>query len=62
MIDELAKSTDFNRILVWIFENKGLGINACYMVDVSKMGDFDTANIDPDFKNGVLQFDLIFIF
>jgi len=32
------------------------------MVGVSKVGDFDSANIDHDFKNGVLQFSLIFVF
>jgi hypothetical protein len=38
----------------------GLGIGARYNVGVSKVGDFDAAAIDPDFKNGVAQFSLFY--
>lgn len=34
---------------------KGLGIGIRYMVGVSKVGDFNSSNINPDFKNGVGQ-------
>lgn len=38
---------------------KGLGIGARYTVGLSKVGDFDiSSGIDPDFKNGVLQFSI----
>ena len=62
-IDEFAKSTDLSiGFGLGFLKNKGLGIGARYVVGVSKVGDFDSANIDPDFKNGVLQFSLIFVF
>ena len=62
-IEDFAKSTDLSiGFGLGFLKNKGLGIGARYMVGVSKVGDFDTANIDPDFKNGVLQFSLIFVF
>lgn len=38
---------------------KGLGIGARYTFGLSKIGDFEpTAGIDPDFKNGVIQFSI----
>ena len=38
---------------------KGLGIGGRYTVGLSKVGDFEPANgIDPDFKNGVIQFSI----
>jgi len=62
-IEDFAKSTDLSIGLgLGFLKNKGLGIGARYMVGVSKVGDFDSANIDPDFKNGVLQFSIIFVF
>jgi hypothetical protein len=62
-IEDFAKSTDLSiGFGLGFLKNKGLGIGARYMVGVSKVGDFDSANIDPDFKNGVLQFSLIFVF
>lgn len=38
----------------------GLGIGGRYNIGVSKVGDFDAANIDPDFKNGVIRFSLFY--
>jgi Outer membrane protein beta-barrel domain len=62
-IDDFAKSTDFSIGLgLGFLKNKGLGIGGRYTVGVSKVGDFDSANIDPDFKNGVIQFSIIFVF
>ena len=62
-IDEFAKSTDLSiGFGLGFLKSKGLGIGARYMVGVSKVGDFDSANIDPDFKNGVIQISLVFIF
>lgn len=38
---------------------KGFGIGGRYTVGVSKVGDFQpSSGIDPDFKNGVIQFSL----
>jgi hypothetical protein len=39
-----------------------LGIGGRYTVGVSQVGDFSSNNVDPDFKNGVIQFSLIFVF
>jgi hypothetical protein len=62
-IDEFAKSTDLSiGVGLGFLKNKGLGIGGRYTVGISKVGDFDSANIDPDFKNGVIQFSLIFVF
>jgi len=62
-IEDFAKGTDLSiGFGLGFLKSKGLGIGARYMVGVSKVGDFDSANIDPDFKNGVLQFSLIFVF
>jgi hypothetical protein len=62
-IEDFAKSTDLSiGFGLGFLKSKGLGIGARYMVGVSKVGDFDSANIDPDFKNGALQFSLIFVF
>ena len=62
-IDEFAKSTDVSLgVGLGFLKNKGLGIGGRYTVGVSNVGDFDSANIDPDFKNGVIQFSLMFVF
>jgi len=62
-IDEFAKSTDLSiGVGLGFLKSKGLGIGGRYTVGVSKVGDFDSANIDPDFKNGVIQISLLFIF
>lgn len=38
------------------FQSKGgLGIGARYLAGISKVGDFDSGNINPDFRNSVIQ-------
>lgn len=62
-IENFAKSSDLSFGLgLGFLKNKGLGIGGRYTVGISKVGDFDSANIDPDFKNGVIQISLIFVF
>ncbi len=62
-IEDFAKGTDLSfGVGLGFLKSKGLGIGGRYTVGISKVGDFDSANIDPDFKNGVIQFSLIFIF
>ncbi len=41
---------------------KGFGIGGRYLVGLSKIGEFDSANIDPDFKNAVIQFSIFYTF
>jgi len=41
---------------------KGFGIGGRYLVGLSKVGDFSSGNISPDFKNSVLQFSLFYTF
>lgn len=54
-IDEFAKSTDLSiGVGLGFLKNKGLGTGGRYTVGVSKVDNFDSANIDPDFKNGVI--------
>lgn len=43
-------------------KRKGLGIGARYNVGISKIGDFDSENINPDFKNAVVQFSIFYTF
>jgi hypothetical protein len=38
----------------------GLGIGARYLAGISKVGDFDSNNIDPDFKNSLIQVSLFY--
>ncbi len=40
--------------------NSGLGIGARYMAGVSKVGDFDGEDFDPNFRNGVIQVSLFY--
>jgi hypothetical protein len=62
-IENFAKSTDVSIALGLGYISKiGLGIGGRYTVGVSKVGDFDASNIDPDFKNGVIQFSLFWVF
>jgi hypothetical protein len=63
-IDEFAKSTDWAVALGLGFIKKegGLGIGGRYTVGVSNVGESNSNNITTDFKNGVIQFSLIFIF
>lgn len=56
-IDDFAKGLDLSAAAGLGFQTKGgLGIGARYLVGLSKVGDFDPSeNIDPDFKNSVIQ-------
>jgi len=38
----------------------GFGIGARYMAGISKVGNFDAHNINPDFKNSLLQVSLFY--
>ena len=40
----------------------GLGFGARYVAGISKVGDFNSSNISPDFKNAVVQGSVFFIF
>lgn len=55
-IDNFAKDLDLSvgAGLGWQ-SPAGLGIGARYMAGLSKVGDFDSGAIDPDFKNSVIQ-------
>ncbi|NII29594.1 PorT family protein [Pseudoflavitalea sp. X16] len=60
-IEDFAKSTDLSIAggLGW-HSSSGLGIGARYTAGISKVGDFDAGDIDPDFKNGVIQISLFY--
>jgi hypothetical protein len=40
----------------------GLGFGARYVAGISKVGDFNSSNISPDYKNAVIQGSIFFIF
>jgi Outer membrane protein beta-barrel domain len=62
-IENFAKETDFSVALGLGFHSrKGFGIGGRYTVGISKVGDFDSQNINPDFKNGVIQISLFYTF
>ena len=62
-IEEFAKSTDLSAALGLGYETKfGLGISGRYTIGLSKVGDFESADIDPDFKNSVIQLGLYYTF
>ena len=55
-IENFAKSTDLAIDFGLGFQTKaGFGIGARYVAGLTEVGNFDAANIDPDFRNGVLQ-------
>jgi len=55
-IDNFAKSLDLSLGAGIGYQSKiGLGIGARYVAGVSKVGDFSGSNIDPDFRNSVIQ-------
>ena len=59
-IEDFAKSTDLSVAVGLGYHSKmGLGIGGRYNIGVSKVGEFDAANIDPNFKNGVIQLCLL---
>lgn len=55
-INEFAKNLDLAAAAGLGYQGKkGFGIGARYTAGLSKVGDFSTSAIDPDFKNGVVQ-------
>jgi hypothetical protein len=56
-IKDFAKNLDLSAAAGLGLQTKGgIGIGARYLVGLSKVGDFDPPkNIDPDFKNSVIQ-------
>jgi hypothetical protein len=56
-IENFAKDLDLSAAAGLGFKAKsGFGLGARYTVGLSKVGDFEPSeNIDPDFKNGVIQ-------
>lgn len=60
-IDKFAKNLDLSIGGGLGFQsNFGLGIGARYLAGVSKVGNFDTGDINPDFKNSVVQVSLFY--
>lgn len=60
-ISDFAKSTDLSIAGgLGFHSNMGLGVGARYTAGVSKVGDFNAGDFDPDFKNGVLQISLFY--
>lgn len=60
-IGDFAKGGDFSIGMGLGYHGKsGLGIGGRYTVGISKIGDFDSNNINPDFKNSVIQFSIFF--
>ena len=59
-IGEFAKNMDLSIALGLGFRTgKGFGVGGRYTAGISKVGDFDASSgINPDFKNGVIQFSL----
>lgn len=58
-IDDFANDLDLGAALGLGFQSKGgLGIGARYIAGLSKVGDFESSSIDPDFKNSVIQVSL----
>jgi len=59
-INEFAKDLDLSAgVGLGIQGKSGFGIGARYLAGLSKVGDFSSSSIDPDFKNGVLQISLM---
>lgn len=55
-INHFAKNLDLSAGAGIGFQSKiGLGIGARYIAGLSKVGDFSGNNIDPDFRNSVIQ-------
>lgn len=60
---DFVKGGDLSFNLGLGFHSKtGLGIGGRYNVGISKIGDFDSNNIDPDFRNAVIQFSIFYTF
>lgn len=59
-IDNFAKDLDLSAGAGIGFKLGPVGIGGRYLVGLSKVGDFDNSNVDPDFKNSVIQLGLSF--
>jgi len=60
-VENFAKSSDVAAAIGLGYHSKiGLGIGARYVAGISKVGDFSGSNIDPDFKNSVIQFSVFY--
>jgi hypothetical protein len=61
--DKFAKGGDFSICLGLGFRSSGgFGIGGRYNLGISKIGEFDSKDVSPDFKNAVVQFSLFYIF
>lgn len=59
-INEFAKDLDLSiGAGIGIKGKNGLGIGVRYMAGLSKVGDFNSSSISPDFKNSLLQVSLM---
>lgn len=62
-INDFAKGLDLSIGAGLGFQSAGgFGIGARYMAGLSKVGDFSGSNIDPDFKNSVIQAGIFYAF
>ncbi len=62
-INNFAKDLDLSIGAGLGFQSSmGFGIGARYIAGLSKVGDFDAASIDPDFKNSVIQVGIFYTF
>lgn len=60
-IDNFAKNLDLSAAVgLGYHSSMGLGFGARYTAGLSKVGDFDRTDVDPDFKNSVLQFSVFY--
>ena len=60
---DFVKSGDFSIGLgLGYHSKKGFGIGGRYVVGISKIGEFDSEHMDPDFKNAVIQFSIFYTF
>ncbi len=60
-IDKFSKNLDISVGAGLGYQSSGgLGIGARYMAGISKVGNFDSQNINPDFKNSLIQVSLFY--
>jgi hypothetical protein len=60
-IEEFGEELDVSiGVGLGLHTKSGFGIGVRYLAGVSKVGKFESSNIDPDFKNSVLQIGLFF--
>jgi Outer membrane protein beta-barrel domain len=62
-VGDFAKGTDLSiAVGLGYYSKIGVGIGGRYTIGISKVGNFDAGNIDPDFRNGVFQFGIFYSF